>query len=433
MNAAVLGQQPNNRTFVMPSPGGAAAPAAGLPPLPAEPALAEVRAGGTPLLAAANPLLNLVYQVRTLVHNAEPDRLKAHLVDEVRRFEATAKSLGVNTEHVLAARYCLCTVLDETASQTPWGGNGAWSRNSLLVTFHNETWGGEKFFQLLAKLAQAPAQHIDLLELMYFCICLGFEGRYRIISNGQVQLETLRRRLLEIIVSQRGQAPAPLSLHWQGESAPRARVWGMIPVWVSAATALTLGIGLYIALAILLGERSTPRFVEISQLELPAPPVAVREGPPPIAFKRFLQPEIEAGLVVVEDAADSATVRLLGDGLFASGSTEPRPQYRQIIERIAEAVAALEVRPRVRVEGHTDNVPMRSLRFASNYELSLARAEAVAQLLRPRLGGDYAIEVEGRGESAPLVREDSTEGRARNRRVEIIVYATPAQRVQEVR
>jgi type VI secretion system protein ImpK len=51
-----------------------------------------------------------------------------------------------------------------------------WSRHSLLVTFHNETWGGEKFFQLLAKLAQNPQQHAHLLELMYYCLALGFEG-----------------------------------------------------------------------------------------------------------------------------------------------------------------------------------------------------------------------------------------------------------------
>ena len=74
-----------------------------------------------------------------------------------------------------------------------------WSRHSLLVTFHNETWGGEKFFQLLAKLAQNPQQHAHLLELMYYCLALGFEGRFRIVDNGRTQLETLKQRLLTIL------------------------------------------------------------------------------------------------------------------------------------------------------------------------------------------------------------------------------------------
>jgi type VI secretion system protein ImpK len=431
MNAAVLGQQPNNRTFVMPSPGGASAPEPGALPLPPRPQASEVRAGGTPLLAAANPLLNLVYQIRTLVHNADPDRLRAYLVDEVRRFEATAKALGVSTEHVVAARYCLCTVLDETAAQTPWGGNGAWSRNSLLVTFHNETWGGEKFFQLLAKLAQAPAQHIDMLELMYYCICLGFEGRYRIISNGQVQLETLRRRLQEIIESQRGQAAAALSPHWEGLPAERPRVWRMIPVWASAALALTLLVGLYAVLAMLLGERSTPRFVAITQLELPAAPVAPRQAPPPVRFSRFLEAEIREGLVAVKETSEFSTVALRGDGLFDSGSTTLRPRYIDIIERIGAATA--EVRGRVLVEGHTDNVPMRSLRFPSNYELSLERAQVVARQLQQRVGADRRIDSEGRGEARPIADNASAEGRAQNRRVEITVFATPDELIREIR
>jgi type VI secretion system protein ImpK len=431
MNVAALGQQPNNRTFVMPNPGGAQSSAGDPLPFGSSPARADVRAGGTSLLASANPLLNLVYQIRTLVHNAEPDRLKAYLVDEVRRFEATAKALGVSAEHVLAARYCLCTVLDETAAQTPWGGNGAWSRDSLLVTFHNETWGGEKFFQLLAKLAQAPAQHLDMLELMYYCICLGFEGRYRIISNGQVQLETLRRRLLEIIVAQRGQAPAALSPRWEGVPAERPRVWRMIPVWASAVLVLALAVALYLALAILLGERSTPRFVAISQLELPAAPKVERDAPPPVRFKQFLEREIAEGLVAVNETSEFSTVTLRGDGLFDSGSTQLNARYVAIVERVAQAIA--EVRGRVLVEGHTDNVPMRSLRFPSNWELSKARASAVAAQIVARVGAERRIDIEGRGEARPIAENGSAVGRAQNRRVEITVFAAPAELVSEVR
>ena len=55
------------------------------------------------------------------------------------------------------------------------GSRGVWTSNGLLVTFHNETWA-VKFFQLLAKLSQNPRQHILLLELIYFCLLLGFEG-----------------------------------------------------------------------------------------------------------------------------------------------------------------------------------------------------------------------------------------------------------------
>ena len=145
---------------------------------------------------------------------------------EVQAFETRARALGVSNETILGARYCVCTALDETAAQTPWGGSGVWSRHSLLVTFHNETWGGEKFFQLLAKLAQNPQQHAHLLELMYYCLALGFEGRFRIVDNGRTQLETLKQRLLTILHQVRGEYERPLALHWQPAVTPAKRSLG---------------------------------------------------------------------------------------------------------------------------------------------------------------------------------------------------------------
>ena len=53
------------------------------------------------------------------------------------------------------------------------------------MQFHNETWGGEKVFQLLAKLAQDVPTHRHLLELIYIVLALGFEGRYRVVDNGR--------------------------------------------------------------------------------------------------------------------------------------------------------------------------------------------------------------------------------------------------------
>lgn len=161
--------------------------------------LPDVVSGANPLVAAANPVLNLVPQIRNLLQLDDPGRLRQYLIERIKGFERDAQQRGVPPDTIIGARYCLCTLLDETAAQTPWGSSGVWSRHSLLVTFHNETWGGEKFFQLLSKLAQNPQQHRDLLALMYYCLCLGFEGRFRIVDNGRGQLETLRQRLWQIL------------------------------------------------------------------------------------------------------------------------------------------------------------------------------------------------------------------------------------------
>ncbi|WP_386069423.1 DotU family type VI secretion system protein [Tahibacter sp. UC22_41] len=421
----------NNRTFVMPSPGGAAAPlsAAGQPVWQShEP---EIPSGNSPLIALANPILNLVYQIRTLVHNADPERLKNYLADEIRRFDANAKAQGIPAEHIVAARYCLCTVLDEAAAQTPWGGSGAWSKNSLLVTFHNETWGGEKFFQLLAKLAQTPAQYIDVLELMYYCIALGFEGRYRIVSNGQSQLENLKRRLADIIKTARGVPDRALSIHWQGHAAELPKIWGMIPVWVSAIVAVVLGVGIYMLLAFWLAARSDKSFLAISSLKLPTPPPVVRDAPPPLRFSKFLEKEIREGLVSVKENSEQSTVTIRGDGLFESGSATMRPQYRDIVDRIAAAVA--EVKGRVLVSGHTDDRPMRSVRFPSNWELSQERARAIAAQLDATVRSPGRITTEGRGEADPIADNATPAGRAQNRRVEVTVFASPVELSKEIR
>ncbi|WP_206197454.1 type IVB secretion system protein IcmH/DotU, partial [Pseudomonas viridiflava] len=87
---------------------------------------------------------------------------------------------AIEHDQMLAARYVLCTVLDEAVLTTAWGSSSNWSTMSLLSHFHQETFGGEKFFQLLERLGSNPARHLHLLELMYLCLALGLKGKYRV-------------------------------------------------------------------------------------------------------------------------------------------------------------------------------------------------------------------------------------------------------------
>jgi len=110
--------------------------------------------------------------------------------------------------------------------------------------------------------------------------------------------------------------------------------------------------------------------------------------------------------------------------VFASGSGDVSGNFRGLLERIGDALKT--VPGKVIVIGHTDDTrPGLSARFPSNYELSKARALAVRDLLAERAGPASRYSVEGRGDSNPLVANDSPAARARNRRVEIILL-TPA-------
>ncbi|MGV2909833.1 DotU family type VI secretion system protein [Achromobacter sp. AGC25] len=385
-----------------------------------------VISGTNPLVAAANPLLDLIPQIRATAAHPSAAMLREHLLDEIRQFELRAQQAGISNETILGARYCLCTALDEAAALTPWGGGGVWSAHSLLVTFHNETWGGEKFFQLLAKLSQNPAQHLDLLELLYYCLLLGFEGRYRVMDNGRSQLETLRQRLLRILRGARGEYALALSPHWRDAPAQTPLRRLPVPLWVFGALAAVLALALYWGLGWRLGSESDSVFASISQLKPPAvqiaPAVAKRPAPAP-RLAVFLAPEIRDQLVSVRDEVDRSVVVLRGDGVFESGASSVRDPYLPVLSRVADALR--QTQGAILVRGYSDNTPMRSARFPSNWHLSQARADAVKDMLEQRLGQPGRVRAEGRGDADPVAPNDTAAGRALNRRVEITVLVPP--------
>jgi type VI secretion system protein ImpK len=380
--------------------------------------------GNNPLVTAANPLLNAIPQIRHSVSHDDQAGLRQRLIDEIRRFEVRGQQAGLPYEVIVGARYCLCTALDEAAALTPWGSSGVWSGSGLLVTFHNETWGGEKFFQLLARLSQNPREHINLLELINYCLLLGFEGRYRVMDNGRTQLETIKQRLWQMICGVRG-GYAPPSVH--GEDRPVLRkLWRpVVPLWACVALAGFAASLFYIILNWRLGDATNPVLAKIYQTPLPEASIAqpAEKLPAVLNLRGFLRPEIAEGLVAVRDEADRSVVILKGDGLFASASTVVRDRYDPVIDRIAQAMN--NVSGRILVVGYSDNVPIRSARFASNYELSLERARSVQKQLQNHLTQPERVKAEGRGEMNPIAPNTTPENRARNRRVEITLLVSP--------
>lgn len=391
--------------------------------------LPDVTSGGNPLVAAANALLNLIPQIRAMATIGDPGVFQQFLLNSIREFEHKASSAGVPMETVIGARYCICTAIDEAAAQTPWGGSGVWPRYSLLVTLHNETWGGEKFFQLLAKLVQTPHQHIDLIELMYYCLMLGLEGRYRVIENGRSQLETLKARLLQVIESTRGDRTGALSINWRGVERKAAPPWTMVPLWVAMTIAALLAFLIYLWFNYRLAAQSDDLFSAINGIHFPklqaAPVMAVKPR-----LRQFLEPEIREGLLEVNDAIDRSTIILRGDGLFDPAATVVKPHYERVIERVA--VALNEVPGKVVVNGYTDNSPIRTARFPSNWHLSQERAQAVSDMLSRHVRDEGRIRADGRADADPVAPNSSAEGRARNRRVEIILLVAPKIRDNEL-
>ncbi|WP_250475490.1 type VI secretion system protein TssL, long form [Caballeronia sp. GAFFF1] len=420
-----------DETILIPQPGGRrVAPADDrLQTAPrGEPSALLVATGLNPLVRAAGPLLELAVPLRTRHAMADIEVLRAELVRMVPQFERDARASGIGTERLAAARYCLCTCIDEAISGTPWG-SGVWGSRSLLVTFHNEASGGERFFLILRTLAQDPSRNIDVLELLYVILSLGFEGRYRLIDGGRNQLESVRERLARMIRAERGACEAELSPHWRPVERARPPLVQRVPLWVYVAMAGVVAAATHVALAVGLNRTSDPLFDAMNRIRVAAPqtPPVVAAAPMRAAaasLSTFLAPEIRQGLVSVREGADRSIVTINGDNLFASGSATLDPAYESLIACIADALRS--VPGKVVVTGHTDDQRLLSTRYPSNWHLSQARAESVQAMLAAITGTPARFTAEGRGDAEPLAPNDTLAGRAKNRRVEITLLAPGA-------
>ena len=385
-----------------------------------------------PITGAAIALLSVVAQLRNTASHPDVAGLRTSMIEEIKRFEINVKNKGVSGEQVQSARYALCTLLDETVLNTPWGSSSVWSTQSLLIFFHKEAWGGEKFFLILKNCMQQPGTHLDLLELLYFSLCLGFQGRYRVEDHGASKLEEIRENAYQIIQRQRGDVERSLSLHWQGIKDKRNELAKLVPVWVIASVASLLLMLSFLGFLLLINAASDPLFGKLYALKdsfsVAAPVTVVQAAPvksatPTVSqldeITTFLKPEIDNHEVEVLKLNGSTVVRIISKGFFASASDKIMSQYDDLLNRIAQALS--KVADRITVVGHTDSSRMISAKFPSNWDLSKARAVSVADRLSSSNTMVAPIVSEGRADTQPLVANDSPEHKAMNRRVEIIL------------
>ena len=390
------------------------------------------RPGLNPIEKAASVLLSLLSQIRNTSSHPNPNGLHKQLATEIQNFEKTAQRSGINEKTVFIARYALCTTIDEFVMTTPWGSGSVWGTQSLLSMFHKETRGGERFFQLLKKLSEDPAKNLDLLELLYLCLALGFQGRYRVLPNGLNELEEIRESLYQTIGHQHLEPEPELSLHWEGLKKSAVDKPPLIPTWLAAGIVLLLLVGSFSLWRFSLGSHIDPvhaRVMNIGRGEslLPARLLAPQSavyipdpGPARFGLQQFLEPEIRSGQVTVEELPDRIVVSVAGDNLFDSGSEIISSNYNNIINRIGEGLE--QTNGRIKVIGHTDNVPMgRNKRFSSNFSLSQSRAESVVKLLQVSVDSPSRLTAEGLGDTRPIASNATAGGRSQNRRVEIIL------------
>lgn len=388
--------------------------------------------GMNPLAACASTLFALISRIRNRAQHMDPDGLRKNVVAEVRAFENRALQAGIAAQTVKVARYALCATLDDVVLNTPWGGQSSWGLQSMVGTFHRETVGGDRFYDLLARLEKEPGNNVDMLEFLYMCMSLGFEGRLRVEQGGAEKHLQIRAALARILRNQRGPVERDLSPHWEGVVRPFKVLSAWRLLWIALAITAALLAMQFMGLSWILSNQTENVVGQLSivdagpraELERRAPPPP---PPPPIQTLEeqvakvagFLEPEIAEGIVQVFQKGNTLIIRLAGSGMFGSGSDQLSQSFQSPVIRVAEALN--DEKGQVIVAGHSDNIPIRSSRFPSNMALSLARAKSVMSGMAQVMSDPSRLSAEGRAEKEPIADNGTKAGRAKNRRIEILL------------
>ncbi|VIO78089.1 Outer membrane protein Omp38 [Bradyrhizobium ivorense] len=406
--------------------------------LPAAPVLRVddlVAPNSNPIMRAAGPLLQLLGRLRVALMRASFASLMDQVADAVKFFETEIRSAGVSEQQANTAKYILCATADDIVQHIPTDERHVWAQYSMLSRFFGERVGGVRFFEILDRLKLDPLTNYPILELQHACLALGFQGMHRSTAGGVAGLQTIQRNLYELLRQVHPKVIRDLSPHWRGQALAGRRLRIRIPTWLVASVAAALLFAGFITLRAWLTSSAEKAAQVASSLhptdkielkrKIIAPPPPPPPPPPPERITQLqrirnaLAAENTACKMTADYAGNFIVIRVCNLILFESAQATVLEQFKPVAARLA---VTLDKEPgKIRVVGHTDNTPMRSARFPSNFELSLERAKAAAATLKRGLSDGSRVEVEGKGADAPIDTNATPAGRANNRRVEIFI------------
>jgi len=399
--------------------------------------LKRSRAHPNALVNAFSALLEFAPELENALPPENPEHLRTRLQEELVRGRDTAVASGSSIERADQAAWSVAALLDDLALNTPWGGASAWPRQPLVVMLRGDVDAGAQFFSRLEDLERHPNRDKEMLELQYHCMALGFRGKYRVPGrSGDRSLNAVRVAAARFLRDADAE-DAPLSPNWRGvvaaDEAPRFTV----PIWVMGVIAAVLATAIYIAFSLGLSNQA----VQLSALVRALPPAdraeVLRTTPkaeaPPVETVDFaLLPEFAAatpeGLRPALKGAESVSLARLviqasNPELFQSSRAELTDGFQPLIKAIAKVIVEnQELIGNVTIVGHTDGIPLqRTNPLSTNQRLSEARAATIADMLVQNGVPRERVRSEGRAATDPVADDGTREGRALNRRVEVLV------------
>jgi type VI secretion system protein ImpK len=201
-----------------------------------------------PLCDAATPLIGLVIRLRRLDQHDDVPALYLSVSNQITTIMEEVRQLDYDAGMLKAYSYSLCLLVDEVVMSTSWGKFSSWSARSLLSQFHEETWGGEKFFTVMNNMIPEAARYQHVLEFMYQCLISGLKGKYGAHAKGNDEIEKIIDQLHSLLRPLRGETSKRLTDPLKNV-APRnyriKRSWPLWTPWALAAVVLTVAYTIY--------------------------------------------------------------------------------------------------------------------------------------------------------------------------------------------
>lgn len=376
-----------------------------------------------PIMRAAGPLLHLLGRLHVAMLRASFESLMEQVAAAINFFDAEIRNAGVPAEQATVAKYILCATADDIVQNIPTEERHIYVQYHMEARFFGTRVGGDRFFDELERLKREPAVNYDVLELQHACLALGFQGRHRTSQGRAADLQLTQRDLYETLRRVRRRTMLDLSPHWRGQALPAKQPRLRFPLWALAGVIAFALLDLFLALRASLTSESEAIAAELVGLNpsgkitlqgrLPTPLLA----PPPQIEK--IKKELPSYIQVVPYGQWIA-IRIGSGILFESGQARVLPQFQPVASQLAKVINEQE--GPVRIIGHTDNRPLSPFnRFKNNHELSVERANAVARIIEPQLADATRVEIDGKGPDEPVADNRTPEGRAQNRRVEVLI------------
>jgi type VI secretion system protein ImpK len=382
-----------------------------------------------PIMRAAGPLLLLLGRLRVALLRAPFASLMEQVADAVVFFEKEIRSAGIPEQQANTAKYILCATADDIVQNIPTEDRHVWTQYSMLSRFFGERIGGVRFFEELEKALKDPLVNYPLLELQHTCLALGFQGVHRSAPNGPASLQQIQRNLYETLRRIRPKVIHDLSPRWQGQSLASRASRLRVPLWAVASIIGALLLALYVTLLALLSGRSEAVAGTIAilhptdKIEIARRVIAPPPPPPPVAAQLpRIKRELADECITVTQAASVIVIRLCDLALFESGKADVREGFKPAAARIAKLLD--QETGFIKIVGHTDSEPIKSVRFPTNWHLSVERAKAVGALLKMGLSKPDRVQIDGKGSEVPVASNATADGKSKNRRVEILIPRT---------